>query len=135
MTPSYPTPLDKFVCACMWQVMCEACGEVVHSGGTLYTLSGWVQVPGRHTGCLWSWGHLWAVQPWVIHHYLSHPAVESAVSVHPLSPYDLRLTGGVSNGAPGNASNVVCHACGPGSDCSAGDGQVTAAKGFWGASE
>ena len=135
MTPSYPTPLDKFVCACMWQVMCEACGEVVHSGGTLYSCpvgSRFLDAtrgaygPGATSG-------LYSLGSSTITCLTRQSSLQFQCIPCPLMTYG--LTGGVSNGAPGNASNVVCHACGPGSDCSAGDGQVTAAKGFWGASE
>jgi hypothetical protein len=50
----------------------------------------------------------------------------------PCPPMTYSLEGGVSDGSPGNASDVQCHGCGPGADCSRGDGTVVAAKGYWG---
>jgi hypothetical protein len=128
-SPNTPgLPLSSFL-----QVMCEACGEVVHSGGTLYSCpvgsrfqdaTRGAYGPGATSGL-----YLLGASRCVTR--------QSSLQFQCVSCSHMTygLTGGVSNGTPGNASDVVCHVCGPGSDCSAGKGKVVAAKGFWGVGE
>ena len=124
------------MCALVWdddvlaQVVGFQCGPVVLSGNTLFTCpmgSQFVDVDGG------SYGHgamTNVFTSWAPYCPMLHSVLEFHCTPCPLLQYSFEA--GYSTGHPGEHSELTCHPCPIGGDCSGGLGRVVAMPGYWG---
>jgi hypothetical protein len=109
--------------------VCEGCGDVVHDNAQ-YTCPIGSRFQDITRGVYGAKAVATLISSWSTVCNVLQSSLQFQCTPCPASTYS--LLGGASSGEPGNATDIACHPCSEGADCSSGDGRVVAAKGYWG---